>query len=369
MKSQVRERRVFDRLLFSTSWEDPAIDLEAFQIEADRDVVLSVTSGGDKVLSLLTASPRKIVTFDMNATQLHLLRLKMAGIRELDHASFLELLGVRPSTRRAELYRAARPHLTEDAAAFWDEHPTLLEKGVLTQGRFERYLGLFRLLLKGIEGDRRVRSAFDFDRLEDQRSFYFDEWNSLAWRGFFRIFFSRALMASLGLDPAFFQYVEERDFSKNFYLKTQRAFTDLPLKSNYFMAHILLGRYLDEEHVPPYLEKRHFELLRDRLDRIEIHHEEAEKLLATFSDGSIDKFDFTNIFEWIDESTFERLLRETVRVASPGAVLTYRNTLVPRSHPASLDDVLETDAELADRLHRQERCFFYSNLIVERVRA
>jgi len=368
MRSQVRKREVFERLLFSTSWEDPLMDLEAFKIRKDRDVILSITSGGDKVLCLLAECPKKVIALDMNATQTALLELKMAGIRGLDHGAYLELLGVRPSNRIPRLYESIRAFLSPEAAGYWDANQPILHKGVLTQGRFEKYFSLFRAFLKLIEGDRRIQAFFTFDRLEDQRNHYFKKWNTTAWKLFFKVFFSRLVLGSLGLDKEFFKYVEEKDFGRNFYAKAQHAFTDLPLKTNYFMAQILLGRYLNEEEVPAYLKKKNFELLRGNLDRIEIHLDEAERFFSTLPDNSIDKFDFTNIFEWIDEETFERLLREAVRIATPGAVMTYRNTLVPRSHPPSLDPVIESDRALAKGLLFEDRSFFYSGFVVERVR-
>lgn len=368
MRSQVRKRTVFERILFSTSWEDPAMDLEAFKIRQDQDVILSITSGGDKILCLLVERPKKIIALDMSSTQTALLELKMAGIRGLDHGAYLELLGVRPSKRIRELYASVRGLLSPEGAGYWDTYQRILEKGVLTQGRFEKYFSLFRLFLKWLEGNRRIRTFFTFDRLEDQRDFYFREWNSTPWKLFFKVFFSRPVLGALGLDKEFFKYVEEKDFARNFYAKAQHAFTDLPLRTNYFMAQILLGRYLNEEEVPAYLKKENFEILRENLSRIEIRLDEAERFFSTLPDNCIDKFDFTNIFEWIDEATFERMLREAVRVATPGAVMTYRNTLVPRSHPPSLDHVIESDRALAKRLHFEDRSFFYSNFVVERVR-
>lgn len=363
----MRKTKVLERLLFSTSWEDPLPDLEVFRIERDRDVVLSITSGGDKVLSLLTASPRRIVAVDMNPTQNHLLELKVAGIRGLDHGSFLELLGVRPSRRILQHYRCIRAHLSPAAAEYWDRSPEMLSKGVLTQGRFERYFGLFRRFLRVIEGERRIRTFFTFDRLDEQRAFYREEWNSTPWKLFFKVFFSRTMLASLGLDREFFKYVDEQDFSTNFYRKAEHVFSDLLVKTNYFLAQILLGRYLDEEQVPLYLKAANFDLIRANLDRLEIRHSDAESLLTALPADSIDKFDFTNIFEWMDERTFERVLHAAVRAARPGAAMTYRNTLVPRSHPPSLDGVVVSDRELARTLHHQDRSFVYSDFIVERV--
>jgi S-adenosylmethionine-diacylglycerol 3-amino-3-carboxypropyl transferase len=367
MQSEIRARKVFERLLFSTSWEDPLMDLEAFRIRKDEDVVFAVTSGGDKILCFLTECPRKIIALDMNATQNYLLELKMAGIRALSHGDYLELLGVRPPSRALELYRAARPYLSPGAAAYWDENASMLPRGILLQGRFERYLGLFRHALRFIEGQRRVRRLFTFEQLQDQAEFYRREWNSIRWRLFFKIFFSKTLLAALGLDPAFFRYAREKSVSENLYRKGEHAFSEIPVRTNYFMAQILLGRYLDEQQVPLYLQARHFDTLRQNLDRIEIHHGDAEGFFAGRPPQSIDKFDFTNIFEWMAEDTFEKLLRSAVRCAKPGAVMTYRNTLVPRSHPSSMDDTVVSDRELARNLLFQDRSFFYSDFIVERV--
>ena len=65
--------------------------------------------------------------------------------------------------------------------------------------------------------------------------------------------------------------------------------------------------------------------------------------------------------------TFEPILRETVRVAKDGAVITYRNLLVPRSRPDTLAEWIEPQKQLSDLLHKRDLSFIYKAYIVERI--
>ena len=62
------------------------------------------------------------------------------------------------------------------------------------------------------------------------------------------------------------------------------------------------------------------------------------------------------------------LLRETVRVARDKAVLTYRNLLVRREHPASLEANIRSRADAAASLRERDLSFIYNNFVVEEIR-
>jgi hypothetical protein len=64
---------------------------------------------------------------------------------------------------------------------------------------------------------------------------------------------------------------------------------------------------------------------------------------------------------------FENLLRETIRVAKPGAVITYRNLLVSRSRPESLAEWIKPRKKLAERLHQKDLSFIYCAYRVEQI--
>ena len=95
--------------------------------------------------------------------------------------------------------------------------------------------------------------------------------------------------------------------------------------------------------------------------------DECGQFFSSLADSSISKFNFTNIFEWMPADAFERILRETYRVAKDGAILTYRNLLVSRQRPATLTGELQPIRSLALTLHQRDLSFIYRNYVVERV--
>jgi S-adenosylmethionine-diacylglycerol 3-amino-3-carboxypropyl transferase len=63
------------------------------------------------------------------------------------------------------------------------------------------------------------------------------------------------------------------------------------------------------------------------------------------------------------------LLAKLVNCARPGARLAYWNMLAPRTRPKSMAAKLRPRTELAERLHREDKAFFYSRFVLEEVMA
>jgi S-adenosylmethionine-diacylglycerol 3-amino-3-carboxypropyl transferase len=367
-RPQILTRPVFGRLLFAQCWEDPALNVEALRPRPGQ-TLLSVTSGGCNTLSLALAGYDRVLAVDLNPVQSALLELKIAGARALSHAEYLEFLGVRPSAQRPALYQAARAELSPAVRDYWDARPEPIRAGILLAGRYERYLGAFRRLLGVLVGRRRVARLFELESPADQRHFYDTEWDTRRWRLFFRLFFSRTALGLGGLDRAFFTYVEGiPDFGAHFLARARHVLVDLPVRDNYFLAQICLGRYRDERALPPYLREENFAALRAATRRIEVLTDEVGAVLARLPEASVDAFNFSNCFEWVPPATFEAMLRETYRVARPGARLCYWNLLVRRRHPRTLDALFAPEDDLAARLLWQDRAFVYSHFEVAGVR-
>jgi hypothetical protein len=66
-------------------------------------------------------------------------------------------------------------------------------------------------------------------------------------------------------------------------------------------------------------------------------------------------------------SEFENLLKETIRVAGNGAIITYRNLLVRRNRPASLKNQIQPLTKLARSLHQRDLSFIYDNYVIEKI--
>ena len=334
-----------------------------------RKALLVVTSGGCTALNLALEGPDKVIAVDLNAAQSWLLHLKIAGARVLGTGNTSSCSGRTLDPAPGPLLplppgpAGARPCLLGLAKTI-ASMPALLDSG-----RYERYLAKFRALLRTIHGEKRIARLFEPRDLDGQRRFYEDEWDSTAWRLFFRVFFSRTILGFAGLDRAFFTYVEGiPDFGAHFLGRARHVLTELPIRDNYFLAQICLGRYLDELSLPPYLQPASFERLRTAVRRIEVVTEELGTLLARLPDESVDGFAYSNVFEWVSLEAFESLLRQTHRASRPGARLCYRNLLVRRKHLPALDDLFVPDDGLAARLLHEDRSFVYSHFEIATVR-
>jgi S-adenosylmethionine-diacylglycerol 3-amino-3-carboxypropyl transferase len=364
-EAQARSK-VFDGVLYAQCWEDPAIDREAFQIGPD-DVVFSITSGGCNVLAFLIDDPRRVIALDVNPHQNYLLDLKLAAFARLEHPEVLALLGVAPSDRRRTLYAALRPRLRADSRRYWDAHARAIEDGVIHAGRYERYLRLLRRWFGVLMGRSLAAAVLAAPSAEARRALFRRRWDTRRWRLFTDALLSRRVMTCL-FDGAFFAQLEESfSFGERFRARVEHAVLELPVERNPYLAYVLLGLFPSPQHLPLYLRPEHFEAIRRRVDRIELVTGACEEYFGTLPSDAISKFNFTNVFEWMPARAFEALLRETVRVARPGAVMTYRNLLVPRARPDSLAAWIRPERALAAALHARDLSFVYGAYVVERI--
>jgi S-adenosylmethionine-diacylglycerol 3-amino-3-carboxypropyl transferase len=342
------------RLMFTQSWEDPACDIEALRPQPGENL-LAITSGCDNVLGFLLTDPARIFAVDINPAQTHLLELKMAAFRRLTHSEMLLLLGIPAGAGAPRLYLRLREELSPAALAFWDAHQAWFDRGLLTQGGFERYFAMLRSLLAFAVGRRCLERLFTL-KPQQQREYYDQRWNTWRWRALIRIGCSRFVLGKR-LDPSWFVHAEANSFGKHFTRLAEHAIADLPVRPNYFLAQILLGRYLDENTVPEYLRQRNFETIRHRLDRITAVTTDIGAAVDGLAPHSVDCFALSNVFEYSPRALFVRTCEALARVARPGARFALRNLLAPRrlaDFPA-----FHVDATLSARLRDADRGFIY----------
>src|SRR6187551_3020257 len=138
---------------YAQVWEDADVLLAGLDVRPG-DACVSIASAGDNTLALLTKQPSRVVAIDVSAAQLACLELRVAAYRTLQHDQLLELIGSRPSARRASLFAQCRPLLSSAARAFWDVRGRAIEGGIGGAGRFERYFAVFRQWVLPVIHDR-----------------------------------------------------------------------------------------------------------------------------------------------------------------------------------------------------------------------
>ena len=256
-------RPIFEDVLYANCWEDPQIDRAALQIGAG-DTVFSITSGGCNALAFLLDDPARVIALDLNPCQSHLLELKMAAFGALEHDALLAFLGVGDGSEvdRLAVYRSLRPRLSPESRAFWDGESAKLSAGILHGGRFEGYLALIRTWIYRLMGRDLVEQLLATEDRELRRRLYDRRWDGRRWRALTDLLLSRRTMTLL-FDGAFFDQIEdERPFGGVFRTRIERALTELPARSNPFLAYSLLGRFPSNESLPVYLRAEHHETVR-----------------------------------------------------------------------------------------------------------
>lgn len=357
-RSKVVSAKFFTKLGYSTCWEDPGVLKRALTV-TDQDSVLSITSGGDLSIGLLLEDPLHVVSIDLNVVQNFLLELKLACFRALEYQEMLSFLGVHPSGVRLRIYEKLKSHLSHSSRHYWSRHRALIKNGVLLNGKQDHYFFHFGKLLRLFSGQKKVETLLKQKDLSAQKHFFDRVWNSRRWRWIFDFFFSRMIMSRY-MDSSHFRLVKDIRFGPLIRKQVDHVLKELPIWKNYFVHWVLTKSYPGGTCMPPYLQKKNFETIRSRVDRITIISDEIETFLSHQGFGAFSKFNLSNIFDWVDDDSFIVLLKEISRAARPNAKLCYYNLLHHRIVPDTLA-AFKRKKDFAIKLLQQNRAMGYTN--------
>jgi S-adenosylmethionine-diacylglycerol 3-amino-3-carboxypropyl transferase len=364
VRADIAKEVDFSIIRYAQCWEDADVMLEGLDVKPG-DVCLSIASAGDNTLSLLVRDPARVVAVDLSASQLACLEIRAAAYRSLSHEELLELLGARPSNRRMALYARLAPNLSADARRVWDANAAGIRVGIGRAGKFERYLDLIRRFAVNVTHSKRQREELFRRRAREARKAYYDaEWNNWRWRILIRLLSSRIVMGRLGRDPRFFRYARD-SVSKHIMGMVEHAMVDLDPVDNGYLQWIVMGSF--GAALPHALRAENFDRIRKNLDRLEWHLADAQSFLQNADTGSIQRFYFSDVFEYLSEGNSDDLFDQVARVGSRGGRAAYWNMLVPRHRPERLARRIRSLPELSRRLHFAARTFFYTDFVVEEV--
>jgi S-adenosylmethionine-diacylglycerol 3-amino-3-carboxypropyl transferase len=362
LTAPLTQRVAFDRVRYASCWEDA--DVLCAALAARRGArVLSIASAGDNSLALL-AEGATVIAADLSSAQIACVDLRAAAFRVLDHPALLAFLGARPSRDRLAVYGRLRDVLPARARVFWDAHPAEVEAGAIHAGKFEAYFRLFRTrVLPLVHGSRTIARLLEPKDERARQAFYDEVWNTWRWRLLFRVFFGRFVMGRLGRDPEFFRYVEG-SVADRILERTRHALTVLATDKNPYLQYILTGSF---GTLPRYLEPAHFEAVREGLERLTLVEGAIEEAARVHRDQGFDGFNLSDLFEYLDPATCERVYGTLLESARPGARLAYWNMMVPRRCPEPLRARVRPLDAVAAPLFRADRAFFYRAFVVEEV--
>ena len=361
--TDIARRARFDHIRYAQVWEDADVLRAALRV-APGDTVVSIASAGDNALALLAQGAGQVIAVDLNPAQLACLRLRIAAYRVLDHGALLELIGSRPSARRAELLDRAARELDGEDQAFWGAlKGEVVRHGAGGVGKFERYFRLFRTAILPWVHRRATVQALLTPRPTDERAAFYDRsWNTPGWRLLLKGFFSRTTMGRLGRDPAFFDHVQG-SVADHVAGMTRQALVEQDPSANPYLAWILTGRH--GETLPLALRAESFDPIRERLDRIEPR---LCTIAALAQQGvKADAFNLSDIFEYMSPQAHADAYASVLAAARPGARLAYWNMMAPRRAPLALQSRVTPRPDIEAALRPVDKAFFYRDFVVEEV--
>ena len=364
MKSEVIDKVDFSIIRYSQCWEDTEVLLKALDIK-DGDICLSIASAGDNSFGLLTQNPKKVVALDLNAVQLYLVELKKAAFLTLNYEEMLKFLGFTCSNERRAYYERCKVRISDEAKIYWDSNIENIEAGVIHTGKFDKFFALFRKkILPLTHRKKTVEKLLEVKTKEERYDFYNKKWNNTAWRMLFRIFFSKYTVGKLGRDPRFFDYAKNVKLSDIMMERTKYAFTELDVSKNPYAEYILTGEY--KNNLPFSFRKENFEKIKNNLYKLELYNMSIEEYLGN-TEEKTDKFNLSDIFEYMSLEMYDTLMEEIYKAASDKAILAYWNLIVPRSRTDIFADKVTELKEISEQLHKQDKAFFYTKFVVERI--
>lgn len=351
---------------FGISQEDPLSEQRILEIQPN-DRILSIASGGEVPLAFLSLNENiRLSAVDLSESQVKLCRLKIHAAIHLDFPLNGCFLGYAKLDRkkRNELYhKIILPQLAEDDAIFWNQNIRFIEKGIVSAGRFEQYIGKMRLFANLIIGKNNIQRLIACQSLEDQKKVFYDR---IAPRKslqlLFKIAFHPAIYKKRGLQEQALIHASKTT-GERFYRKFQDFCTATLAAENYFLQYFLTGICSREESFPEYLKPKNRNRLISNLSRFELTSNSFQNVLFEKGIGAFNKIHASNIGDWLSEVEFSELLGLFISNCSSGTKICYR--YLQKNHFQEITtNEYSIDEVISGKIEKMDRFPFYNILAV-----
>lgn len=353
----------FSTLNYSSCNEDGATELAALDIKPG-DRVACITGSGDRPLHLLLGNPDHIYAFDANKTQNYLLELKIAAIAELDYREYLAFLGITHmnKSRRVELFYKLRSHLTADATNWFLSHKSYIQKGIVYEGRWERYFAMSSKILQ-ILRRKKIGKLFSCDSIEEQRDFVKNQWDTPLWRLFLRLSFNSLFFRFVFGDPGFYSFIGKNSPGAYIHERMMAYLSEGKARESFMMALVFYGKFFDEAHYPLYIQEKNFVTLKANIGKISISNKSLFDMLQSEEGRRCNKFSLSDVSSFLSSELYLKLFqlfeeRKAVRFC-------LRDFLTQRTAPKEQCPEISYHSGLEKKCQRVDTSLGYTFIIGE----
>jgi S-adenosylmethionine-diacylglycerol 3-amino-3-carboxypropyl transferase len=322
------------RLVYTQIWEDPVADLAALRLPIGSTIV-TLSSGGCNALSYLTARPAQVYAVDLNEAYLALVKLKLAGLRAFsDYSDFWQFFGAANSPANSDLYRERlRPLLDAQARAYWDKRNIVgrprhayFTNGFYRHGMLGRFIGLahFAAKLSGIDPAILLSGKPDApSRIEA-----LDRLDRVFRSPLVRLMTATpALLFGLGIPPRQRALLGGgAPLNEVLHSRLLRLVDGHPNETNYFAWQALHRGYVGpgDRCLPPYLQRRQYECMRNGAGLIIPHHASIQQLLEGLPAREVDAVILLDSQDWMATDEIRALWNAIDRAGSDNVRIIFR---------------------------------------------
>lgn len=341
---------------YSLVWEGADTLYNGLNID-ERDNLLMITSAGCNVLNALLKDPKSLTAIDLNPEQNQLLLFKKHVIEHHDHETFSSILGFCGNQKVKEAWQKISPTLDPVLREHWEEFFEKNTRGIISSGKLESYILGF---LPGMpdEMQQKIRKLFEFKDLRKQYAFFLKELHGTDFQEAFIYYFDQQNL-SKGRDSKLFKYVKASG-GQIFYSRLKDFVeTDL-LKNNFHLWFFMFGpEEIPKAILPPCYRQENFSRLKNKFGSLKVVTGEAIEFLMSPAGKLINKAGLSNIFEYVDEKSFEEVINKLSNDRREPLLIIYWNLLQSQGDTLSSRIIqLFRSRELSAR----EECFYFQNV-------
>lgn len=335
----------FTGLVYPQIWEDPVQDMNALNIQPS-DHMVTIASGGCNIMSYLTARPASITAVDLSPAHIALNRLKYAAALHLpDYDAFYQFFGKADVKSNAELYDFyIAPHLDPQTHAYWNKRTGLsarridmFENGFYRYGALGKFIGIahFASRLLGVN----YQDFLACETQDEQKAFFDAKMHpALNTRIIRFITTNRVSLFGLGIPPQQYEALAGAaggDIHAVLVERTRKLMCDFPLSENYFAWQAFNRAYKEDGTgpLPPYLQKQHYDAVRENVHKAQIYNRNLTNLLEEMPADTKNCYVLLDAQDWMTDQQLNEMWVQIDRTAQKGARVIYRT--------AGIDDILQ----------------------------
>ena len=354
---------------YSQVWEDERVLRQGLRT-GPGDHVLSIASAGCNSLAILLDDVESVVSVDLNPAQIAICELKRAVIMRCDYDAYLAVMGVRDPSSARKILAKVQSDLSPASRNFWQSAGDVLDAGLIHTGKLDQYFRMFQSqFVEPHVPKEMLRAYLNAHNATEQAGFFDRVFRHPEFVKSFKHYTGAKMIASSGRDPAQFAYVENEDTGDYFYDRFEHVCVRVPALHNFYLEYLLTGAYDDLNHGPPQYRPDAYDKLKQRMVRWEIRTENIVDTAGSFPRHHFSKANFSDLFEYLSEEDCRDIFQVMAGVMRPGGRMAYWNLLVPRAATMlGVQGLQSQDAE-AKELWNEDRCFFYSKLIIDEIAA